>query len=142
MTLGFHGARLEELSNELISWELYRVEIDKYHVMFWFENGHCLANVAYRFSFESFDRSVSYVYDVQATGSKKYLNVDSILRRQVNAVNATNSDQLVLTFDNGDKLTIHNSPTMRSAWFYRYTPQDHDGPLLWSVEDDEYEGEL
>jgi len=41
MTIGFLPDRVRTLREELLTWELYQVEIDKYHVMFWFENGHC-----------------------------------------------------------------------------------------------------
>lgn len=40
MTLGFSEAsRLQKLKDELLTWELYQVEVDKYHVMFRFESG-------------------------------------------------------------------------------------------------------
>jgi hypothetical protein len=136
MTLGFSdGGRLRKLKDELLTWELYQVEIDKYHVMFWFENGYCLLNAAYRFGFRSADGSVEYVYDVQAPGSRKSLNVDSILRQPITAVDALDERQLALTFATGDTLVIHDSPTMRSAWFYRYHSSDPNSPLLWSEND-------
>ena len=38
MTLGYGDpARLEKLKTELMTWELYQVTIDRYHVMLWFE---------------------------------------------------------------------------------------------------------
>ena len=45
-------------------WELYQVTLDKYHVMFFFENGWQLLNVAHAFSYQSFDGEVSYTYEV------------------------------------------------------------------------------
>jgi hypothetical protein len=140
MTLGFSKAeRLRKLQQELVTWELYQVEIDKYHLMFWFENGHCLLNVAYRFGFRSADGSVEYIYDVQAPGHRKSLNVDSILRHPIRAVEALDDQQLALTFDNGDALIVHDNPKMRSAWFYRYQPTNHNSPLIWF--EDDIEGE-
>ena len=137
MTLGFgEKHRLDKLKAELETWELYQVEIDKYHVMFWFENGHCLLNVAYRFEFEAPNAGNSYVYDVQATGMRKFLCVEPILREQVKSVVALDERRLALVFNQG-KLIIHDSPKMRSAWFYKYDPRDHDGPLQWFVEDEE-----
>jgi hypothetical protein len=129
--------RLWKLKQELPGWELYQVQVDKYHVMFWFENGHCLLNVAFRFSFRSSDRSIEYVYDVQAPGDRKLLTVDSILRRTIRAVEALDERQLSLTFDNGNTLVVHDSPEERSAWFYRYDPKNQSGPLLWAVDDEE-----
>src|SRR5262245_55125918 len=138
MTLGYASPeRLRKLEEELTGWELYQVQVDKHHVMFWFENGHCLLNVAFRFSFCSGDRSLEYVYDVQAPGDRKFLNVDSILRHPITTVEALDERQLGLIFDTGDTLVIHDSPEDRSAWFYRYDPTNHSGPLLWAVDDEE-----
>ena len=40
MTLGFHEPdRQRSLLAEICGWELYQVQLDKFHVMFWFENG-------------------------------------------------------------------------------------------------------
>jgi hypothetical protein len=138
MTLGFSSPeRLQKLRAELPTWELYQVQVDKYHVMFWFQNGHCLLNAAFRFGFRSSDGSIGYVYDVQAPGDRKFLNVDSILRHRIVTVEAVDERQLSLVFDTGDTLIIHDSPEERSAWFYRYDPRNHGGPLLWSVDDDD-----
>lgn len=143
MTLGFASSeRLQKLKEELLKWELYQVEIDKYHVMFWFENGHCLLNVAFRFSYLSSDGSINYVYDVQAPGNRKSLNVDPILRRPIVEVEALDERKLALLFDTGDTLVIHDSPMTRSAWFYRYDSRDHNAALLWFDEDVEGEDDL
>ena len=138
MTLGFSSPdRIDKLNQELPTWELHQVHVDKYHVMFWFESGHCLLNAAYRFSYRSADGSIGYVYDVQAPGNRKSLNIDSILRHRIAAVKALDERQLGLTFDTGDTLVIHDSPEQRSAWFYRYDPKYHRSRLLWAVDDDE-----
>jgi|SoiMethySBSTD1v2_1073268.scaffolds.fasta_scaffold6945383_1 hypothetical protein len=78
---------------------------------------------------------MEYVYDVQAPGDRKFLNVDSILRRPIRSVEALDERQLALRFDTGDTLVIHDSPEMRSAWFYRYNPADHNAAALWFGED-------
>ena len=89
MTLGFTSLdRLGKLRQELPSWTLYQIPVDKYHVMFWFEDGNCLLNVAFRLSYRSADGSIEYVYDVQGPGGRKFLNVDSILRRSIKTVDA------------------------------------------------------
>jgi hypothetical protein len=142
MTLGFSPARLEELRKELMTWALYQVVIDKFYVHFEFENGHCLMNVAFQFEYRSADGTLTYVYDVQASGNRKTLNVDGILRRAIKSVDALDEHRLALTFDGGDILIAHDSATMRSVWFYRYDPIDHDRPLLWCVADEEHESEL
>ena len=65
----------------IVGWELYQVTIDKYHLMFWFENKHALLNVADRCSFKSADGTVNFSYEIY--GSDKSLNVDRILRVKV-----------------------------------------------------------
>lgn len=140
MTLGFSSPeRLQKLRKELLTWELYQVQIDKYHVMFWFGSGDCLLNAAFRFSFHSSDGAVDYVYDVQAPGDRKSLNVDSILRHRIQTVECLDERRLALKFDTGDTLVIHDSATMRSAWFYRYNSNNHNGGLQWCEEDVEGE---
>jgi hypothetical protein len=139
MTLGFGDPhRLAKLKDQLETWELYQVEIDKYYVMFWFDNGHCLLNVAYRFEFLAATSSQSFIYDVQASGNRKFLCVDSILREKIKSVYALDNRRLAIEFKQG-KLIIHDSPEMRSAWFYRYDPIDHNRQLLWFVEDEDRE---
>ncbi len=62
MTLGFgNGHKREALQQELIGWELYQVQVDKYHIMFWFEDGHCLLNVAWRFAYISAEKLTTYI---------------------------------------------------------------------------------
>jgi hypothetical protein len=64
MTLGFGDpARRKALEDEVIGWQLYQLHIDKYHAMFWFENGWCLLNVAWRFGFISADRRLHIIFD-------------------------------------------------------------------------------
>lgn len=134
MTIGFSSPeRVSKLQQELLTWELYQVGIDKYHVMFWFEGGLCLLNAAFRFSFRSSDGSLEYVYDVQAPGDRKTLNVESILRHRVMSVEALDERRLALVFDTGDTLIIHDNPKMRSAWFMRFDPKNRN--YLWVEED-------
>jgi hypothetical protein len=105
-------------------------------VEFWFENGHCLLNVAFRFELQSADRKFGYVYDVQAKGGRKFLNVDCLLRQKVSDVRAPNERQLEILFESGNTLIVHDNAQMRSAWFYRYNPLDHNAALLWLEEDE------
>ncbi len=136
MTSGFASPdRVRKITEELLGRELYQVGIDKYHVMFWFEGGLCLLNAAFRFSFRSSDGSLEYIYDVQAPGHRKTLNVESILRHRVTSVEALDERHLALVFDTGDVLIIHDNPKMRSAWFMRFDPKNKNRHL-W-VEDDE-----
>ena len=138
MTLGLTSPnRLLRLKQELPGWALYQVHIDKYHVMFWFEDGNCLLNVAFRFSCRASDSSFSYVYDVQAPGDRKFIVVDGLLRRSIAVVEAHDERHLDLIFDSGEVLQVHDSPEMRSAWFYRYDTKSRR--VLWSVEDIEPE---
>ncbi|MDA9473825.1 hypothetical protein XI03_04695 [Bradyrhizobium sp. CCBAU 65884] len=99
----------------IIGWELYQVTIDKYHIMFWFENEHALLNVADRLSFKSSDGAVDFSYDIY--GTQKSLNVDRILRIKVAEARIVSKDQLDLVFENGDVLSIYDNPEFRSWWF-------------------------
>lgn len=143
VTLGFGGAeRRRALTQELLGWELHQVQIDKYHVMFWFENGWCLLNVAWRFAFISADHLTAYTYDVQAEGGRKAFDVDRILRLRIAELDFPDEWEMHLVFSNGDKLIIFDQPHMRSCWFYRYDGAHYDGrsaPVIWSVDDDEPE---
>jgi hypothetical protein len=77
MAIGF-TERLD--FSPIIGWELYQVTIDKYHIMFWFEDEHALLNVADRFSFRSSDGAVNFLYEIY--GNQKSLNVDRILQNR------------------------------------------------------------
>jgi hypothetical protein len=112
MTLGF-TARYDY--RPIVGWELYQVTIDKYHVMFWFQNGHALLNVANKLSYRSADGAINYSYDIY--GSQKSLNVDRILRVAVREVRIISLDRLDIEFENGDVLSIYDNPKFRSWWF-------------------------
>lgn len=127
--------RVEKIRRELLTWTLEQVTVDLHHAMFWFEGGHALANVAYRFETRAPGRA--RIYDVQAEGGRKLLDVEHLLGKRVAAVAAANDRRLSLTFEGDGELTIHDHPQMRSAWFYRYDPENHDAPLLWSEDDAE-----
>lgn len=141
MTLGFGEAkRREKLSSELRGWELYQVQVDKYHVMFWFENGWCLMNISWRFAYISADNITSYVCDVQAEGGRKAFDVDRILRNRIAEIDFPDEWEMHLVFENGDTLVVFDQPHMRSCWFYRYDGAQSDPPktrALWAVDDDE-----
>lgn len=117
----------------IVGWELYQVTIDKYHVMFWFENENALLNVADRFSFKSFDGAVDFTYEIY--GNQKSLNLDRILRVKIATTRIVTIDQLDLIFENGDILSIHDNPELRSWWFLGGRQLD---PLIqranWSFE--------
>jgi hypothetical protein len=99
----------------LIGWELDHVTIDKYHLMFWFENGNALLNVADRCSFKSSDGTVTFSYEIY--GSNKSLNIDRILRTKIAGIRIVTKDQFNLVFENGDVLSIYDNPEFRSWWF-------------------------
>ncbi|AHY53774.1 hypothetical protein JQ582_18930 [Bradyrhizobium japonicum] len=99
----------------IVGWELYQVTIDKYHVMFWFEDEHALLNVADRLSFRSSDGEVNFLYEIY--GTQKSLNVDRILRTKIVEARTISKDQLDLVFENDDVLSIYDNPEFRSWWF-------------------------
>lgn len=143
MTLGFGDKQKQEaLIQELIGWELYQVQIDKYHVMFWFQDGWCLFNVAWRFAYVSADGLTAYIYDVQADGGRKMFDVDRILRTRICRLEFPDDWELHIVFENGDKLIAFDQPHMRSCWFYRYDgaqAQPPKAPIVWFVDDAEPE---
>ena len=143
MTLGFNEPeRREALSQELRGWELYQVQVDKYHVMLWFENGRCLLNIAWRFAYISADHLTAYTYDVQAEGGRKALDIDRVLREQIADIEFPDEWEIHLLFENGDKIIVFDQPHMRSCWFYRYDGAQSNGrnaPVIWSVDDDDPE---
>jgi hypothetical protein len=112
MAIGFSD-RIDFSS--IVGWELYQVTIDKYHVMFWFQNGYALLNVADSFSFRSANGSVRYTYEIY--GSQKMLAVDSILRAAIKETRIVSKDWLQLHFETGDVLSIRDNPGLRSWWF-------------------------
>jgi hypothetical protein len=119
--IGGHGEMAIGFSNRfdfrpIIGWELHQITIDKYHVMFWFENGHALLNVADRFSLKSFDEAVSFTYEIY--GDNKFMNLDRVLRVRIGDVHIVTKDQLDLVFENKDVLTVYDNPELRSWWFF------------------------
>jgi hypothetical protein len=122
----------------IVGWELYQVTFDKYHVMFWFENGRGLLNVADRFSYRSSDGAISYTYEIY--GSAKAANFDRIQRESIKRVNIVSKRQLDLIFVNGDKLTINDNPEFRSWWIFLRAPSSEppkESPIVWAIGDDD-----
>lgn len=107
----------------ILGWELYQVTLDKYHVMFFFENGWQLLNVAHAFSYRSADGSVAYTYDID--GSSTNIDVARVLRERVIEVEVRDRDRLTLIFQNGDELTVHDLPKLRSWWFQPMPDPDY-----------------
>jgi len=133
MVSGFHDA---EQFRPVLGWELYQVTLDKYHVMFFFENGWQLLNVAHAFSYRSVDGAVAYTYETE--GSCKSIEVDRILRERVTRVDVRARDRLALIFANGDELTIHDSPEYRSWWFQPMPDPDYpEKGQGWCLSDEE-----
>jgi hypothetical protein len=99
----------------VVGWRLYQVTLDKYAVMFYFESGWQLLNVAHSFSYIAADGSASYNYEIY--GSNKFINVDRILRMRVARVLVLGKDRFALRFENGDDLIVHAEAGMCSWWF-------------------------
>jgi hypothetical protein len=133
MARGF--SRAEDFRS-VVGWELYQVTLDKYHVMFLFENGWQLLNIAHSFSYYSADGSAAYTFEIY--GSGKIINIDRILRARIVDVMVPSRDRLVLTFENGDDLIVHDDPSMRSWWFMPIDdPSNPERSNGWSLSDDE-----
>lgn len=130
------GFRSADDFRPVIGWELYQVTLDKYHVMFFFENGWQLLNVAHAFSYRSSDGSVVYTYEIN--GLNKAIEVDRILRERVMDVSVPTEDRLTLTFGNVDELTVHDTPKVQSWWFQPvFDPEDPEKADGWNFFDEE-----
>lgn len=130
------GFRSAEDFRPVVGWELYQVTLDKYHVMFFFENGWQLLNVAHAFSYRSADGSVAYTYDIE--GPRKRIELDRVLRERVVEVSVRGKDRLALIFGNGDELTVHDSPELRSWWFQPMPdPDDPEKEPGWRFSDED-----
>jgi hypothetical protein len=136
MGLGFETA---DDFKPIVGWELYQVTFDKFHVMFWFQDGRGLLNIADRFSYRSSDSDVVYTYEIY--GPAKFANLDRILRVAIERVNVVSVRQLDLIFTNGDVLSVHDNPKFRSWWFFLNAPSSAPpapGPeVLWAMDDDD-----
>ena len=121
----------------MVGWELNQVTIDKYHVMSFFDvaGSQQLLNIAHSFSFRSADSTLSYPYEVY--GLSKMLNVESLLRQRITEVRVRSRRELVLAFENGDELTIHDDPEYCSWWFMPISDsRTPDTPGGWSISDE------
>ena len=127
MVAGFDKA---ENFAPIIGWELYQVTLVKYHVMFYFENGWQLLNVAHSFSHISTDGGVEYTYEIY--GQRKRLELDRLLHRTVAEVVVKARDRLGLVFDNGDILIIHDDPETQSWWFMPIPDRMFPNKLQWA----------
>lgn len=132
MVAGFQDAR--DFA-PVVGWELYQVTLDKYHVMFFFENGWQLLNVAHRFSHRSHDRQVDYSY--QTGGEGNFNQLDRLLRERVSEVIILSERELILAFENGDELVVHDDPQVCSWWFMPVDdPAYPEKALAWGKWDD------
>jgi hypothetical protein len=132
MVAGFKDA--EDFA-PVIGWELYQITLDKYHVMFLFENGWQLLNVAHCFSHRSRDRTVEYTYE---TGGADNTNrLDRLLRTRITKVFVQSERELVLVFENGDELIVYDHPRFCSWWFMPVADSAYpEKALAWGKWDD------
>lgn len=114
MAIGFCKA---EKFRSLCGWELSEVSINKWHVVFRFNEGHALLDVADKLSFRASDGSVEFVYEINARGNK-CINISRILFLSIVDVVVVSKDRLDLVFENGDVLSVFDNPNFCSWWFY------------------------
>lgn len=117
------GFKSSQDFSAIVGWELYQVTLDKYHVIFYFNNGWSLLNVAHSFAHTCTAENIDYVYEIY--GEKKQLELDRLLRNKVDEVKIIGKDRLDLVFGTGDILSIFDSPEVTSWWFMGgYTEDD------------------
>lgn len=132
MVDGFHDVRDFK---PVIGWELYQITLDKLHVMFYFEDGWQLLNVAYRFSHRSQDGTINYTCDVADYGQPMQLN--RLLREKILEVKIYSERELSLRFSNSDELIVYDNPLSRSWWFIPVADPDFpEKAKAWSKWDD------
>lgn len=123
----------------MVGWEFYQLHLDKYYAMFWFQNGWCLMNVAWRFAFISADRRLTYHYDVAEEQGRKALDVSRILRQKIRGLEFPDEWELHLNFETGDRLVVFDQPHQRSCWFMQFDPESTPTPkptkLVWGLGD-------
>lgn len=118
----------------LIGWELHQVTIDKFHVMFLFNNGWNLLNVANAFSHRSKTGGISYTYSIYEDWRRN--EVARILREKVVDVQINKPDRLTLIFSNGDEIDVHDHPDFCSWWFIPIdNPDDPNHKNSWAISD-------
>ncbi len=146
MTRGFTDVTEFE---PVIGWELYQVTLDKYHVMFWFKNGHALLNIADSFSYRSKDGRINFTYKTEyvdgRSNEQTWLNLSRILRMPVSDIEIVSTRDLALRFENGDLLTVHDNPSTRSWWFCEYELDQTipaNKPLRWHASDIESDEDI
>ena len=110
MALGFHD---NSIFKPIIGWELYQLTIDKFHVMFYFNNGWAFLNVAYKFALKSPEQD-KHVYEIY--GNRKLLHIDPILRCEITDVRISSIEQLDIQFSNNYVLEIYDDPDICSWW--------------------------
>jgi len=132
MVLGF--SQRQDFS-PIVGWELYQVTIDKYHVMFFFNNGRDLLNVANKFGYLSSDGRTSVVFEI--FGERKLLAVDDCLRKRIASCTVVSRDELCLIFENGARLSVFDDPKRCSWWFLRYEDGGPEPAFVLSDLDDD-----
>lgn len=118
----------------VLGWELYQITLDKWHVMFLFNNGWNLLNVAAALSHRTADNGQEYFYDIY--GERSALRLERLLREHVVDVRVSSSERLTLQFSNGDELSIHDNSEICSWWFIPIdNPSDQSHAHSWSISD-------
>jgi len=112
MTIGFSA---DQDFSPIIGWTLYQVVIDKFHVIFLFNDGRDFLDVANKFSYRSADGKLSFTFDIY--GDAKSIVVDRILLKSISSWKVASKDELVLFFENDDQISVYDNPKLRSWWF-------------------------
>jgi len=108
------GFKEDSEFSALLAWELYQITFDKYHVMFFFNNGWAFLNVAFKFAIRMPGSAERYVYEIY--GEQKLALIDPILRKKVNNISVKSINQLDIEFENGYVLEIYDDPEICSWW--------------------------
>ena len=120
----------------VIGWKLYQITLDKWNLMFLFNNGWNLLNVAAALSHKTADDGLEYTYEIY--GRRDRLRLDRLLRESVISVSVLEPERLTLEFSNKDTLIIHDHPYHCSWWFTPLdNPSDPSHKHSWAISDTE-----
>jgi hypothetical protein len=108
------GFKNPEEFSALVGWELYQVTFDKYHVMFYFNNGWAFLNVAFKFAVRAPHSESHYPYELY--GTTKLANIDPLLQQRIVRFTVASIERLDVEFENGFVLEVYDDPETCSWW--------------------------
>ena len=111
-----YGFRESDDFSPILGWELEQVTIDKYHVMFHFNHGWGLLNIAHSFSLRD-RRALIRSFCTRSMATTKPSACMTYSGNRWCALVFGQSIGWTSSSPNGSVLTVYDEPSMRSWWF-------------------------